>query len=139
MSKLEEIEQERNQCLEQFKERVNYLTQRNYVITYYETGHDFFSRGNPERMVQPTEIMSERISLEEIPEWLKKTRRGFWTHPDLRHGMTKREREEIPHEEKRFGMVVITNIHKMTEEEEEIWDIKEEVKIRDTKEKGGLV
>jgi hypothetical protein len=94
------------------------LKQKDYLLTVCQTGDKFFSHGDSEREVEVRRFYKV-CSLEEIPEVIGKMRKGFWTHPDLVDGMSKRKINKIPHEEKKWGIYFDIDITPLTKKKEE--------------------
>ena len=76
------------------------LNQKDYLITATTTGCEHMSFGKSERKIFP-QLYRVTVSLNEIEEYIRMMKRGFWEHPDLLDDRS--NAEEIPHEEKKWG------------------------------------
>ena len=76
------------------------LNQKDYLITATTTGCEHMSLGKSERKIFP-QLYRATVSLNEIEEYIRMMKRGFWEHPDLLDDRS--NAEEIPHEEKKWG------------------------------------
>ena len=92
------------------------LNRKDYVVTVYENGYDFFNRNekiSPRRYWHP-------CSLNEISELISYMKNPFWTHPDLKDDMSKKGIEKILFEEKKWGIntrIVIEPLSKKLEKD----------------------
>jgi hypothetical protein len=94
------------------------LKQKDYVLTVYQTGEKMMSGGEWERMVSPQRFYKV-CSLKEIPDVIKFMKTSFWHHPDLKDGMSERQKNKIPYEEKKWGIYSHIDITPLTKEKEE--------------------
>ena len=76
------------------------LNQKDYLITATTTGCEHMSFGKSKRKIFP-QLYRVTVSLNEIEEYIRMMKRGFWEHPDLLDD--KSNAEEIPYEEKKWG------------------------------------
>jgi hypothetical protein len=76
------------------------LNQKDYLITATTTGCEHMSFGKSKRKIFP-QLYRVTVSLNEIEEYIRMMKRGFWEHPDLLDDRS--NAEEIPHEEKKWG------------------------------------
>ena len=90
------------------------LKKKDYVLTVYTTGDPLMSNGDYKRQVGADRSWTP-CSLEEIPNYIEKMQRPFWTHPDLRKGSGVKP-EDIPFEEKQWGIYYNIIIEPMSEE-----------------------
>ena len=78
------------------------LKEKNYVLTVYETGHNFGSSPKGEdRKICPRRYWV-MCSLEEIPKYIEYMKQPFWRHPDISNPKVKNK--DIPFEEKEWGI-----------------------------------
>ena len=76
------------------------LNRKDYVVTVYENGYDFFGRNEK---ISPRRYW-HACSLNEISELISHMKTSFWTHPDLKDDMSEKDIEKIPFEEKKWGI-----------------------------------
>lgn len=96
------------------------LDKKDYLLTIYETGDYLMGGGESERMIAPRRSYMI-CSLDEIPGVIEKMRMPFWQHPDLKEGMSKRQVNEIPFEEKKWGIYRDIDITPLSEEKVELF------------------
>ena len=89
------------------------LNQKDYLITATTTGCEHMSFGKSERKIFP-QLYRVTVSLNEIEEYIRMMKRGFWEHPDLLDDRS--NAEEIPHEEKKWGRYSNIVIEPLSEE-----------------------
>lgn len=92
------------------------MKKKDYLVTVYQEGDILM--GNTSRMVSPRRFY-QICSLDELPELIRLMREPFWNHPDLKKGMSKKEIEKIPFEEKEWGIYYDLNISPLSEEKVE--------------------
>ena len=90
------------------------LKKKDYVLTVYETGDKIMSNCDHERQIFPNRFYAV-CSLEEIPEFIKKMKTPFWTVPN---GLSEKEIEDYPYEEKKWGKYWNVIIEPLSEEKE---------------------
>jgi len=100
----------------QLNEIAKNMTEDRYVCTIYEDGDELMSSGDTERQIFPRRFY-KICSTNELPGVLKFTQESFWTHPALLadHSNT----NEIPVEEKKWGIYTDVIIEPFTEELEQ--------------------
>ena len=89
------------------------LNQKDYLITATTTGCEHMSFGKSKRKIFP-QLYRVTVSLNEIEEYIRMMKRGFWEHPDLLDDRS--NAEEIPHEEKKWGRYSNIVIEPLSEE-----------------------
>ena len=97
----------------QSKARDKRLNQKDYLITATTTGCEHMSFGKSERKIFP-QLYRVTVSLNEIEEYIRMMKRGFWEHPDLL--ADKSNAEDIPFEEKKWGRYSNIVIEPLSEE-----------------------
>ncbi len=112
MKNLDVVLQKGKKQREEINENLN---RKDYVVTVYENGYDFFNREkiSPRRYWHP-------CSLNEISELISYMKNPFWTHPDLKDDMSKKGIEKILFEEKKWGIntrIVIEPLSKKLEKD----------------------
>ena len=88
------------------------LKKKDYVLTVYETGDKIMSNGDYERQIFPNRFYVV-CSLEVIPDYIKSMKTPFWTHDK---GLSKKEIENYPYEEKKWGKYRNVIIEPLSEE-----------------------
>ena len=88
------------------------LKKKDYVLTVYQTGDESMSNGDWERQVSLRRFYVV-CSLEEIPDYIKSMKTPFWTHDK---GLSKKEIENYPYEEKKWGKYRNVIIEPLSEE-----------------------
>ena len=96
------------------------LQKKDYLLTIYETGDYLMGGGESERMIAPRRSYMI-CSLDEIPQVIEKMRMPFWQHPELKDGMSERQKNKIPFEEKKWGIYYDIDITPLTEEKVELF------------------
>ena len=89
------------------------LSRKDYLITAYKSGCKIMSFGDHDKMVSPRRFYAD-VSLNEIEEYIRMMKRGFWEHPDLL--ADKSNAEDIPFEEKKWGRYSNIVIEPLSEE-----------------------
>ena len=114
MKNLDVVLQKGKKQREEINENLN---RKDYVVTVYENGDDFFGMNgkkiSPRRYWHP-------CSLNEISELISYMKNPFWTHPDLKDDMSKKGIEKILFEEKKWGIntrIVIEPLSKKLEKD----------------------
>ena len=106
---LKEIDKKIDKQCDEINER---LKKKDYVLTVYETGDEIMSNGDHEKQIFPNRFYAV-CSLEEIPDYIKKMQTPFWTHEK---GLSKKEIENYPYEEKKWGKYRNVIIEPLSEE-----------------------
>ena len=105
------------QKVEKQREEINEnLNRKDYVVTVYENGYDFFGRNEK---ISPRRYW-HACSLNEISELISHMKTSFWTHPDLKDDMSEKDIEKIPFEEKKWGInthIIIEPLSKKLEKD----------------------
>ena len=89
------------------------LKKKDYILTVYQRGDCMMSLGDHKRQVEPRRFFAI-CSLEEIPEYIKFMKQGFWTYKE--EGLTKKEIKNYPHEKKKWGIYCNIIIEPLSEE-----------------------
>ena len=92
------------------------MDEKRYVLTIYEDGDELMSSGDKERQIFPRRFY-KICSTNELPGVLKSTQESFWTHPALLADHS--NANEIPVEEKKWGIYTDVIIEPFTEELEQ--------------------
>ena len=117
----EKITEWQKEHLEKLKTQRNaidkILKEKNYLLTVFETGHEFGvkTNGKPDMTILPNTYYV-MCSLEEIPEFIELMKKPFWTHPDISNPKVKNK--DIPFEEKKWGINYSVIIEPCSEEME---------------------
>jgi hypothetical protein len=93
------------------------LKEKNYLITAYLEGDMYCSFGDPNRMVGSRRYYAV-VSLEEIPDYIKRLNQPFWNHESYTKDkkLTKKEIENIPFDEKKWGIYSDIRIEPLSED-----------------------
>ena len=110
IEKYEKWKQKKNAQLNKTAEN---MTEKRYVLTIYEDGDELMSSGDKERQIFPRRFY-KICSTNELPGVLKSTQESFWTHPALLADHS--NANEIPVEEKKWGIYTDVIIEPFTEE-----------------------
>ena len=108
-TKFEERMKEWTKKMDGIKEQ---LKKKDYVLTVYQTGDESLGSGDPKNMVDIRRFYAV-CSLEEIPDYIKSMKTPFWTHDK---GLSKKEIENYPYEEKKWGKYRNIIIEPLSEE-----------------------
>jgi hypothetical protein len=102
--------------LEERAERKENLERKDYILTIHQSPDPFMGRADNSRMVEYRRYWKP-ASLIEVQEEIETMKRGFYTHPDLdpNSGVN---RADIPHEEKKWGIIHDMTIEPLSEEKE---------------------
>ena len=113
IEKYEKWKEKKNAQVNEIQENMN---EKRYVCTIYETGDELMSSGDRERQIFPRRFY-KICSTNELPGVLKFTQESFWTHPALLADHS--NANEIPVEEKKWGIYTDVIIEPFTEELEQ--------------------
>jgi hypothetical protein len=97
-------------------ETIELLKKKDYILTIRQTGDEMMSTGDHGRMVAPRRTYAV-VSLDEIPTYVEMMKDSFWQHPDLLADMS--NAEDIPFEEKQWGMYYDLEIQPLSKDKEE--------------------
>ena len=100
----------------QLKETKKKMDEKRYVCTIYQEGDELMSEGDWKRQAMMRRMYSV-CSTNEVIELLECTHQTFWTHPDLLADHS--NANEIPVEEKKWGIYTDVIIEPFTEELEQ--------------------
>jgi hypothetical protein len=89
------------------------LNKKDYLITATTTGCENMSLGKSERKIFP-KLYHATVSLNEIEDYIRRMKRGFWEHPDLLDDGS--NADIIPYEEKKWGRYSNIVIEPLSEE-----------------------
>ena len=92
------------------------LMSKDYLVTVFETGDQTMSTGDHERQDVPRRTY-QVASLLDLPDIIGKMQIGYWRHPDLKEDLS--NAEEIPFEEKMWGIYAGVIIEPFTKELEQ--------------------
>ena len=97
---------------DEIRERIK---RKDYLVTVYQTGDKMMSLGNPDRQAE-TRRYFDVCSLEDIPKHISFMKSPFWNHKDLENPDV--NPDEIPYEEKKWGLNYHIAIEPLSEEME---------------------
>ena len=95
------------------EERSQHLLSKDYLVTVITSPDKIMSSGDSERQIAPKRTNSI-VSLSELPRLIANMNQPIWEHPKLKDDLS--NAEDIPFEEKQWGIKSHMTIEPFTEE-----------------------